>query len=66
MRAQKLGGVNLSPRTGRPRTENPKEQRFTIRLDNVMGSRLDNYCHSVGKNRAEVIREAIEYFLSKK
>lgn len=66
MRAQKLGGVNLSPRTGRPRTENPKEQRFTIRLDNVMGSRLDKYCHSVGKNRAEVIREAIEYFLSKK
>jgi len=55
----KIGGVYLSPRTGRPKVENPQCQRFTIRLDNITGTRLDNYCKLVGKKRAEVIREAI-------
>ena len=49
----------MSPRTGRPKVDNPKEQRFTIRLDNITGQRLDEYCKVVGKKRAEVIREAI-------
>ena len=48
----------MSPRTGRPKVDNPKEQRFTIRLDNITGQRLDEYCKVVGKKRAEVIREA--------
>lgn len=49
----------MSPRTGRPKAENPQCQRFTIRLDEITGSRLDSYCRQVGKKRAEVIREAI-------
>ena len=49
----------MSPRTGRPKVDNPKEQRFTIRLDNITGQRLDEYCKVVCKKRAEVIREAI-------
>ena len=55
----------MSPRTGRPKVDNPKEQRFTIRLDNTMGEKLDNYCKIVGKKRAEVIREAIIQLLDK-
>ena len=49
----------MSPRTGRPKVEHPKGQRFTIRLDDITGQRLDDYCKVVGKKRAEVIREAI-------
>lgn len=65
MRAKKSGGDSVSPRTGRPKVDNPKEQRFTIRLDNITGQRLDDYCKSVGKKRAEVIREAIMELLNK-
>lgn len=56
----------MSPRTGRPKVDNPKEQRFTIRLDNITGQRLDDYCKSVDKKRAEVIREAIMELLNKR
>ncbi len=56
----------MSPRTGRPKVDNPKEQRFTIRLDNITGQRLDEYCKVVGKKRAEVIREAILTLLDTK
>ena len=56
----------MCPRTGRPKVDNPKEQRFTIRLDNITGQRLDEYCKVVGKKRAEVIREAILTLLDTK
>lgn len=65
MRAKKFGGDKVSPRTGRPKVDNPKEQRFTIRLDKTTGDRLDKYCLTVQKRRAEVIREAILSFLDK-
>ena len=63
---RKVGGVYLSPRTGRPKTENPQRQKFSIRLDDVTGDRLDAYCKKVGKTRAVVIREAILLFLDGK
>lgn len=54
------------PRTGRPKIDNPQSQRFSIRLDSVTASRLDNYCNRLGKKRAEVIRELIIQFLDVK
>ena len=53
----------MSPRTGRPKVDNPKEQRFTIRLDKNTGDRLDDYCADTGKKRAEAIREGIDLLL---
>lgn len=53
----------MSPRTGRPKVEKPKGQRFSIRLDDETGNRLDNFCKRTGKKRAEVIREGIELVL---
>ena len=35
----------MSPKTGRPKAENPKGLRFSIRLDNDLASRLDDYCN---------------------
>lgn len=55
----------MSPRTGRPKVDNPKSQKFTIRLDDIIGRRLDDYCKQVNKKRAVVIREAIIQFLDK-
>lgn len=53
----------MSPRTGRPKSENPKEQKFSIRLDETTGKRLDDYCEENNQKRAVVIREALERFL---
>lgn len=53
----------MSPRTGRPKVDNPQIQRFSIRLDDITGKRLDEYCMKAGKPRAFVIRQAIIQFL---
>lgn len=55
----------MSPRTGRPKVDNPKSQQFTIRLDDIIGQQLDEYCKKVDKKRAVVIREAIVQFLDR-
>lgn len=56
----------MSPRMGRPKAENPKDIKFSIRLDAETCSRLDEYCEKHGKKRAEAIRNGIELLLSKK
>ena len=53
----------MSPKTGRPKIDNPKNQKFSIRLDKMIGDKLDNYCKSYNLKRAEVIRLAIVQFL---
>lgn len=53
----------MSPKTGRPKIENPKDQRFSIRLDSKIGNKLDEFCKSRNMKRAEVIRLAIVQFL---
>ena len=64
MRDKKKGvDFKLSPKTGRPKIENPKNQRFSIRLDTELGYKLDNFCKSCNMKRAEVIRLAIIQFL---
>ena len=56
----------MSPKTGRPKAENPKDVRFTIRLDAETDKRLCEYCDQNGITRAEAIRTAINRLLSKK
>lgn len=56
----------MSPRTGRPKAEHPKDQHFSIRLDQEMGDRLDAYCAAHGFKRAEAIRKAILLLLEQK
>lgn len=34
----------MSPRTGRPKIDNPKSERITIRLDEERVSILQQYC----------------------
>jgi len=55
----------MSPRTGRPKAENPKDIRFSIRLDIDTEVRLQEYCSKEGITRAEAIRRGILLLLNK-
>ena len=54
----------MSPRTGRPKAENPKKNDVKVRLDDDTSNRLDNYCDKHGITRAEAIRQGIHLLLA--
>lgn len=56
----------MSPKTGRPKAENPKDVRFSIRLDAETERRLDAYCLSNSVTKAEAIRQGIHLLLAQK
>ena len=62
---QKVGD-GLSPRTGRPKAENPKCVNYSIRLDVGTEQRLREYCQEHNITRGEAIRQGIELLLDKK
>lgn len=53
----------MSPRTGRPKAENPKSNDVKVRLDDEMTKRLDAYCEKHKTTRAEAIRRGIHLLL---
>lgn len=55
----------MSPRTGRPKVDNPKSNDVKVRLDNETTKRLDNYCMEHQITRAEAIRRGIHLLLEK-
>ena len=59
---QKVGD-DLSPRTGRPKAENPKAVKYSIRLDTETEDRLQNYCERHGITKGEAIRQGIHLLL---
>ena len=48
---------------GRPRVDNPKEMRFSIRLDAETEAELKCYCNKHGITKGAAIRQAIDLFL---
>ena len=50
----------MSPRTGRPKTDNPKSERVTVRLDSESLSTLKQYCKQEEIDKAEAIRRGID------
>lgn len=52
----------MSP-VGRPKTDNPKEKRFSIRLDSETERKIDELCKELGITKGEAIRRAIAMFL---
>ena len=56
----------MSPRTGRPKAEKPKEIRYSIRLDLETECALKEYCEEHNITRGEAIRSAIKLLLKKK
>ena len=51
--------MSPSPRTGRPKIENPKSERITVRLDKDSSETLDKYCKQEQVEKAEAIRRGI-------
>ncbi len=56
----------MSPRTGRPKVDNPKRNDVKVRLDDETTSKLDKYCTENNITRAEAIRKGIHLLLAEK
>lgn len=50
----------MSPRTGRPKIENPMKERITVRLDNESAQIVNAYCQQKNVDKAEAIRRGID------
>lgn len=50
----------MSPRTGRPKAENPKDIQLKIRADEQLMRDLDFCCEKLNKNRSDIIRLGIQ------
>ena len=55
----------MSP-VGRPKSENPKQSRFSIRLDEETEKRLEVYCEQHKITKGEAIRRGIPLLLAQK
>ena len=55
----------MSPRTVRPKADNPKNNDVKVRLDDETAEKLDRYCVEHGITRAEAIRKGIHLLLEK-
>lgn len=56
----------MSPRTGRPKVENPKSHDIKVRLDDNTTIELEKYCLENDITRAEAIRRGIHLLLGNK
>lgn len=56
----------MSPRTGRPKSENPKNIDIKIRIDEDTNVKLLEYAKENKITRVEAIRRGISKILSKK
>lgn len=50
----------MSPRTGRPKADNPKDIQLKIRADKETIDDLDFCCERMGKTRSDIIRLGIK------
>lgn len=50
----------MSPRTGRPKAENPKDIQLKIRADEKTMQDLDFCCAKLNKTRSDIIRLGIQ------
>ena len=54
----------MSQKIGRPKAENPKEIRFSVRLDAETDGRLQEYCSKHNVTKGKAIREGIQLLLA--
>lgn len=50
----------MTPRTGRPKTENARNVKVDTRLTKEEAEKLDYCCVALGLKRAEVVRKGID------
>ena len=54
----------MSPRTGRPRLENPNSIKLSTRINAELNKKLEEYCENNNVSKGEVIRQGIEKVLA--
>lgn len=54
----------MSPRTGRPKSANPKSTQLSVRLDDETLRKLDMVAAKYSENRVQTIRRGIEFLYS--
>ena len=54
----------MSPRTGRPKSDNPKSTQIAVRLDKITLEKLDKVARSNSEKRVQTIRRGIEKLYS--
>lgn len=54
----------MSPRTGRPKSDNPKSTQLAVRLDDETLWKLDEVARRNSEKRVEAIRRAINHLYS--
>lgn len=55
----------MSPRTGRPKVDNPINIRTSVRLDKETDDKLNKYCEEHGITKGEAIRKGVHLLLDK-
>ncbi len=55
----------MTPRMGRPKVENPKDVKYSIRLDGDTEAKLQAYCIEHNITKGEAIRQGIHLLLAK-
>ena len=50
----------MSPRTGRPPSENPKDKRLQVRVDEETVKDLDECAEKLKLDRSKVVRKGIQ------
>lgn len=55
----------MSPRTGRPKLDNPINIRTSVRLDKETDEKLNQYCKKHGIAKGEAIRKGVHLLLEK-
>jgi hypothetical protein len=59
-------GDYVSPQMGRPKAENPKDIKYSIRMDAETEAKLKAYCEENGITKGEAIRQGIYLLLKRK
>lgn len=62
---KKKGVILISP-VGRPKSKDPKTNRFSVCLDTETEEKLNAYCEKYGITKGEAIRQGIHLLLKKK
>jgi hypothetical protein len=60
---EKEGVEIMSPRTGRPKIENPKKHDIKIRIDDITYEELMKYCDEHNITKTEATRLGLEKLL---
>lgn len=54
----------MCPRTGRPKVDNPKDIKYSIRIDEETEKKLQEYCKKNNISKGEAIRRGIQLLLN--